>query len=123
MTTETTKRTQRRWTAIAIAIGLAAIGAADRAAAGGKAGSWLVIAPHTAEGCLTALDRMAEVKQLEKFDFGCSHGDHTGYAKVKAASADEALAIVPAAERGQARAVELQKFTPQQLAAIHAAKK
>jgi hypothetical protein len=123
MRTEITKRTPRLWTGIAIAIGLAVVAAADRADAGGKGASWLVIAPHSAEGCLAALDHLAEVKQLERFEFGCSHGDHTGYARVQAASSGEALAIVPAAERGAARAVELEKFTPQQLAAIHQAKK
>jgi hypothetical protein len=118
--------TRKIWTALAVALGLAVIGGAEQADAGGtkaKQASYIVIAPHTAAGCLDALDHLAESKQLDRFEFGCAHGDHTGYARVKAASADEALAVVPAAERGAARAVELDRFTPEQLAAIHAAKK
>ncbi len=83
--------------------------------------SYLVISPHTPEQCLTALDHLADAKQLEQFEFGCSHGDHTGYVRVKAASADEALAVVPAADRSAVRAIQLERFTPEQIRAYHQA--
>jgi len=83
--------------------------------------SYLVIAPHTPEQCLAALDHLADAKVLERVEFGCEGGDHTGYARVEAGSAEEALAIVPTAERSSARAVPLAKFTPEQVRAYHQA--
>ncbi len=83
--------------------------------------SYLVIAPHTPEQCLAALDHLADAKVLERIEFGCESGDHTGYARVDARSAEEALAMVPTAERSSARAVPLTKFTPEQVRAYHQA--
>jgi hypothetical protein len=80
---------------------------------------YLVIVPHTAEECLKALDDMETSKALDKFEFGCKAGDHTGYAIISATSEQEALKIVPADQREKARAVMLTKFTPAELKAIH----
>jgi len=81
--------------------------------------TYLVISPHTPEQCLAALDHLVAERQLSKFEFGCKHGDHTGYARVEAASPEEALAIVPASERANARAIPLDRFTPEQIRALH----
>jgi hypothetical protein len=81
--------------------------------------SYLVISPHTAEQCLAALDHLADAKRLDRFEFGCSNGDHTGYARVNAASPDEAISIVPLPDRASVRAIQLERFTAEQLAAIH----
>jgi hypothetical protein len=86
-----------------------------------KTTSYLVISPHTPEQCLTALDHLVDAKVLDRVEFGCEGGDHTGYARVEARSAEEALAIVPGAERSSARAISLTKFTPEQLRAYHQA--
>jgi len=86
-----------------------------------KSGSYLVISPHTAEQCLTALDHLADAKALDRVEFGCEAGDHTGYARVDARSAEEALGLVPTAERSGARAIALTKFTPEQIRAYHQA--
>ncbi len=90
--------------------------------ASNKNTSYLVIAPHTPEQCLAALDHLADAKVLDRVEFGCPSGDHTGYARIQAASTDEALAIIPGTDRGSARAVELARFTPEQLRAFHDAK-
>ena len=66
---------------------------------------YLLIVPHTAEECVKALDSMQAAKMIDKFDFGCMAGDHTGYAIVTAASDEAALNMVPADQREKARAV------------------
>jgi hypothetical protein len=89
--------------------------------------TYLVISPHTPEQCLATLDAVsAEThgkEELAKWEWGCMSGDHTGYLMVAAASADDALKHVPELERGAARAIALNKFTPEQIAAFHAGSK
>jgi len=79
----------------------------------------LVITPHTAEQCLEALEHLADERHLASFEFGCKHGDHTGYAWVQASTPEEALALVPSGERSTARAIPLDQFTAEQLRAAH----
>ena len=80
---------------------------------------YLVISPHTAEECVKSMDEMNAAKVLNKFDFGCKDGDHTAYAIVTAASAEQALMMVPADLRAKARAVKISKFTPAELKEMH----
>ena len=84
------------------------------------AAKYLVIAPHTAEQCAKALDDVSTAGSLNKWNFGCLDGDHTGYLMVTATSAEQALANVPADERAGARAVKLHQFTAAELKDIHA---
>jgi hypothetical protein len=46
-------------------------------------------------------------------------GDHTGYRMTTADSKEAALATVPSSHRSKARAVELTKFTPEQVKSFH----
>jgi len=86
-----------------------------------KGDRYLVIMPHTAEQCLKALDDMeaASSQLLAKTDWGCMAGDHTGYLVVHAASEQAALGMIPASERAQAKAIKLNKFTPEQIKSFH----
>lgn len=88
---------------------------------------FIVISPHTADQCLQALDATLAMPngeaELARWDWGCLSGDHTGYLIVHAASADEALKHVPEAMRAQAKAVKLNKFTPEQIKSAHEVKK
>jgi hypothetical protein len=88
--------------------------------------TYLIISPHTPENCLVTLDAVkAEANgsaELAKWEWGCMSGDHTGYMIVPATSPDDALKHVPEMERAQARAVALNKFTPEQIKAFHEAK-
>jgi hypothetical protein len=120
-----TTMTKSLWTAIPVALALTLAGSTTRAGEtkAGEKKTYLVISPHTAEECLSALDNLAAKKQLERFEFGCMHGDHTGYAKVQAESEEAALANVPEPERSKARAIQLTKFTPAQVKAAHESKK
>ena len=89
------------------------------AIADGKQKQFVVIAPHSAEQCLAALDGLVAEKKLEKWEFGCMDGDHTGYLVTHAASKDEALTSVPKEQRAQARAVQLNKFSAEQVKSFH----
>jgi hypothetical protein len=47
---------------------------------------------------------------LNNFDWGCREGVHTGWAMIEAENAAQALGVVPALIRNQARAIKLSKF-------------
>jgi len=81
--------------------------------------TYLVISPHSAEQCLEALDHLVDTRQLARWEFGCKHGDHTGYARGQASSPEEILAMVPEDERASARAIALDTFTAEQIRAAH----
>lgn len=76
---------------------------------------------HTPEECLRALDEiLARGPQvLQKYEWGCMEGDHTGYAIVDAGSEAEAQENVPAFLRPKARVVKLNRFTPDQIRSFH----
>lgn len=97
---------------------------ASAAFADAKKTKYLVIAPHTAEQCLAALDDIEQHDQalLKKIDWGCAAGDHTGYLEVNAADEASALKTLPVKTRTGARAVKLVKFSPEEIRSFHAAK-
>ena len=85
---------------------------------------YLVESPHTADGCLKALDDISAMgpKALDKWEFGCAAGEHVGWAIVTASDEQAALAYVPASIRDQARVHKLNKFTLAQVLAFHGKK-
>lgn len=87
-------------------------------------GKYLLVAPHTAEQCLAALDDINQNGEgvLKKMDWGCTAGDHTGYLTVEANDEKSALAALPEKTRSGARAVKLVKFSPEQIRQFHAGK-
>ncbi len=82
---------------------------------------YIVESPHTKEECLRALDEiLAEGPAiLNKFDWGCQAGDHTGYALVDAEGESEVRNMVPSFLRNKARIVKVGKFTPEQIRSFH----
>ena len=82
---------------------------------------YLIESPHTKEECLRALDEIVDEdpELLEKYDFGCMAGDHTGYATVEARSETEAREMIPSFLRGKAKVVEVTKITPEQVRSFH----
>ena len=109
---------------VCLTLALAGAGLAAAASAAPKAppkARYLVRSPHTPEGCLEALDAVKAMGKgaLAKFEWGCKDGDHTGYAIVTAASADEALAIVPESIRPKAAATKLNRFTEAEVQKFH----
>ena len=82
---------------------------------------YFIESKHTQEECLRALDEILAKgpDALSKVEWGCMAGDHTGYSIVEARSEKDALATVPTFLRGKARAVKLNKFTPEQIREFH----
>lgn len=82
---------------------------------------YLIESEHTKEECIRALDEITESdpQLLEKFEFGCMAGDHTGWATVEAGSEEEARKKVPDFLQSKTRVVEVSKFTPEQVRSFH----
>ncbi len=82
---------------------------------------YLVESPHTREECLKELDELAGKgeKELQRFGFACTSGEHTGYAVVDAPDEKAARELVPAIVRGKAKIHPLQTFTAEQVRSFH----
>jgi hypothetical protein len=82
---------------------------------------YIVIAPHTAENCVKALQQVEAIGYITHFDWGCRDGEHCGWVIIEADSAKEALMVVPSSDRASARAIKLTKFTPADIKPLHKA--
>ena len=82
---------------------------------------YIVESPHTKEECLRALDEiLAEGPAvLNKFDWGCHAGDHTGYAVVDAENETNVRKLIPTFLRNKTRIIKVGKFTPEQIRSFH----
>lgn len=82
---------------------------------------YLIESPHTKEECLESLDEIKDkdLELLEKFEFGCKAGEHTGWATVDASSRDEVLNMLPEKMREKSKVVEVTRFTPKQIESYH----
>ncbi|WP_167879442.1 hypothetical protein [Methanococcoides sp. NM1] len=82
---------------------------------------YLVESPHTEEECPKAVDEVLAMGTdvLKQYDFGCMAGEHTGWVILDAENESEALEVVPSFLRSKARAIALNKFTPEQIKKYH----
>ena len=82
---------------------------------------YIIESPHTKEECLRALDEvLAEGPAvLNKFDWGCQAGDHTGYAVVDAENETNVLKLIPTFLRNKTSIIKVGKFTPEQIRSFH----
>jgi hypothetical protein len=80
---------------------------------------FLVISHHTGEDCVKALKEALAIGYLTHFDWGCKDGAHTGWALLEAEDKAQAMLSVPTFLRGQARVVQLTKFQPEKVQAMH----
>ncbi len=75
--------------------------------------------PHEAEkvSCLRAVKVLQETGShfLTHADYGCMDGDHTARLIIEMDNKEGARAIVPAAYRAQARVVQLNKFSVEEI--------
>jgi hypothetical protein len=71
---------------------------------------FLIESPHTARECKMVVKLVQSMGYLNNFDWGCREGVHTGWAMIEAENAAQALGVVPALIRNQARAIKLSKF-------------
>jgi len=86
-----------------------------------KKGKYLIELKHTSDQCLEKLDQIsAEApKMLDKIQWGCLSGDHTGYLIVSAESEKAARDMLPALMRDEAHVVGLNTFTVEQIKSFH----
>jgi hypothetical protein len=81
---------------------------------------FIVISHHTAADCVMALKEVLAIGYLTHFDWGCKDGTHTGWAILEAENKAEAMMSVPTFLRKQAEVVQLTKFRPETVEAMHA---
>ena len=84
--------------------------------------TYIVESKHTPQECLRALDDVLERGPdiLDKFEWGCAKGEHTGWALVEAGSEAEVRSnLVPSSMGDKTRIIEVSKFTPEQIRSFH----
>lgn len=82
---------------------------------------YLIESPHTKEECLKALDEVLSSgpERLQKFEWGCTSGDHRGWATVSAENATDARKYIPSFIRDRASVTKVERFTPEQIRSYH----
>jgi hypothetical protein len=80
---------------------------------------YLIETPHTKANCLMLLDALNARGYLHHFDWGCRTGVHTGWAIIEAENDAQARLSVPPLVRDLARIVRLNKFSEEEVAAMH----
>jgi len=80
---------------------------------------FLVIAPHTKEGCAKTIQQIEAAGYITHFDWGCKDGEHCGWAIIEAENPKQALLVVPSSHRPQARAIMLTKFGTSDIGHAH----
>jgi hypothetical protein len=73
---------------------------------------FFIESPHTEQECLMVLRQLVAAGYIAHFEWGCKHGEHTGWCMIEAENATEARMTVPSLIRGKARVVELNTFAP-----------
>jgi len=81
--------------------------------------SYLVESQHAPEDCRHVVDQFIIHGHINNFDWGCVAGVHTAWAMIEAEDESQALLTVPVRLRSKARAVRLNKFTPQTVEEQH----
>jgi hypothetical protein len=80
---------------------------------------FLVESPHTPDECLKTMQQILSAGYLTHFDWGCKSGEHCGWVIIEAENEAEAHLVVPAFLRGRARVIKLNKYTPEEIKALH----
>lgn len=81
---------------------------------------FLVVSNHSGEDCVKALKETLAIGYLTHFDWGCKDGVHVGWAVLEADDKAQAMMSVPTFLRGQAQVIQLTKFDPERVQAMHA---
>jgi hypothetical protein len=82
---------------------------------------YLIETHHTPEQCLADLDAVLEQAPglLQRLEWGCRTGVHTGWATLEASSLQEASRQIPSTLRSRTRLVEIRPFSPDEIRALH----
>ena len=77
---------------------------------------------HTDPECIAGLNRIVEwgMHLLHYAWFGCAVGVHTCWLQLEVDTEAEARGVLPPSMRSQARVVQVQKLTPDQIRDLHA---
>jgi hypothetical protein len=83
--------------------------------------TYLIKFPHTPENCIATLDKISKDSPdlLNKIEWGCKSGDHTGYMIVESKNEVAALQMVPSSLRSDAKVEKLDKFTMTEIKSLH----
>lgn len=84
---------------------------------------FVVEAAHTGEECLAGLEKLLAESPalLERFQWGCKNGIHTGWATIGARNEPAARRMLPASLRDKWSVTEVTKITGEEIAAFKAA--
>ncbi len=87
----------------------------------GTVNSYLIKLPHTPETCLKTLDKLSSESPelLNKIEWGCLSGDHTGYLIIDGENEVAVLQTLPADFRPEAKVEKVDKFTMAQIKSLH----
>jgi hypothetical protein len=82
---------------------------------------YIVEIAHTSEDCVEALNSIVAVSRefINRFDWGCMGGEHTGWAVVEAHDESIARMMLPTSLRREARVVAVNKFTVEDVQSFH----
>ena len=100
--------------------------AADKPSASASGSTrYLIMTSHTPEKCLADLDAVLASKpdMLDRIEWGCKGGDHTGYLIVDAPTEQAARQMLPAPMQAGARVVKLSRFSADDIRSFHQMKK
>jgi hypothetical protein len=82
---------------------------------------YLLMFPHTSESCLATLDKISgdSPELLNKIDWGCKSGDHTGYIILDGINEADVLQMIPNALRSSTKVEQVNKFSLADIEALH----
>jgi N-dimethylarginine dimethylaminohydrolase len=80
---------------------------------------FLVVSHHTGDECVKALKETLAIGYLTHFDWGCKDGVHTGWAILEAEDKEQARLSIPTFLRGKGQVIQLARFNPEKVMAMH----
>lgn len=82
---------------------------------------YMVVVSHTPEQCLVQLDQISTqgADMLNKFEWGCKSGDHTGYALIHADNEASVRKMYALENQENVKIVKVDQFTQEDLESIH----
>ena len=80
---------------------------------------YLIITPHNHEECVKLITELHAMGYLHHFDWGCTAGEHCGWALLEAEDEEQAVLVVPPLLRKKARVIRLNKFQDEDVKALH----
>jgi len=80
---------------------------------------YLIESPHELKDCARMLQQLTAMGYLHHFSWGCKAGVHCGWAIIEAENEAQARLAVPPLVRAQARIIKLNKFSPDEVDALH----